>query len=484
MLAVLIALVAATTQQTDKKVQELYRVALPSVVTVFSEDSAGTRTQGTAFLAIRDGIAVTAWHVVKDSRRVTVRFSDGEEFESTGLIDKDERRDVALIRVRVAGRPMLPLSLAIPEVGSRAYVIGAPQGLDFSLSDGLISQIRKTDGIRKIQFTCAVSPGNSGGPLLSASGQVIAVVSSRLREGEDLNFAIPASYVAGLDDSLATQRWANVQKDTPRTVDSEAAGAKHIADALMLLWLFANRLHYDAELVMGGDPSWLSGLLLEIIIKLKAKGKTLEELTLFGKQNSVRNALAGSIGLAVLSGEAILEYAELSVRNIRTGSTINQFVATYRLVDGLESIEKDLLSEECSNIRSLIPPRLIEKLFASKKQKGWTPGEMERLSRKRFAGGYPLMSRLAYDIDATGYVFGFLIERDNPARLFWVQKSTPPWHWGFKYGDVIKSVEGISVTSFEDAKMELIRRRGRSEVVVMRDEREHRLIVNVSKFVD
>jgi len=153
---------------------------------------------------------VTARHVLDGAIRARLRFSNGEEFESTGLIDSDVARDVALIRVRTFGRPLLAFATIEPQVGSRALLIGSPRGLEFTVTDGLISQFRIEAGMRYIQFTCPASKGNSGGPLFGEDGSVIGIVSWQLTEGQNLNFAIPMSYVLGLDSTLPTTPWDHV----------------------------------------------------------------------------------------------------------------------------------------------------------------------------------------------------------------------------------------------------------------------------------
>jgi S1-C subfamily serine protease len=153
--------------------QEIYARSLPAIVTLESRNKDGSSSIGSAFLAIRDGVAVTAWHTVGDALEVIARFSSGEVFEVSGLIDKDERRDVALIRIKVFGRPLLSLSADEPAIGSRAYVIGAPRGLEYTISEGIVSQKQLVEGIEQYQFSCAASPGNSGGPLLDDKGVVL-----------------------------------------------------------------------------------------------------------------------------------------------------------------------------------------------------------------------------------------------------------------------------------------------------------------------
>lgn len=227
-------LTALAARADDPKPEQLYKRLLPSVMTLTVQKADGTTATGTGFLAVREGLAVTAWHVVKDAKRATAKFSDGEEFEVSGLVDRDEKRDVALVRVKEFGRPLLPLATSAPEIGAKAYAVGAPEGLEFSLSDGLVSQIQKDAGVTLYQFSCPVSPGNSGGPLVNAGGEVIGVVSRQFRDGQNLNFAMPAAYALALDATLPTQAW-----QTPRlSLPTAATPTNDAIDALFARTLF------------------------------------------------------------------------------------------------------------------------------------------------------------------------------------------------------------------------------------------------------
>lgn len=206
----------------ELKAEELYQANHKGVMTLTVHRKDGSTVTGSAFLAIQDGLAVTAWHVVNNAERVTARFASGEEFEVSGLVDKDVRRDMALIRVKVFGRQLLPTHAEDPPVGAKAFVIGAPKGLEFSITDGVVSQIRMEGGSKVLQFTCPTSPGNSGGPLFNAQGKVIGVVSFQRTDGQNLNFAYPITYALGLDKTLATQTWEMVkpEKSEPPDLDT------------------------------------------------------------------------------------------------------------------------------------------------------------------------------------------------------------------------------------------------------------------------
>lgn len=195
----LIALLGVLGAPQQVSPEELYENAAPSVLTLTVDRAGGTSSIGTAFLACRPNVAVTAWHVLKGARKVTAKFSDGTTVPVLGLIDKDPSKDIALIALDAGSRKPLSLAAGDPKVGSRAFVIGSPKGMEFSISDGLISQTPVVGQNRLYQFTCPVSPGNSGGPLFNGAGQVLGVVSWQWRDAQNLNFAVPTKELSALD---------------------------------------------------------------------------------------------------------------------------------------------------------------------------------------------------------------------------------------------------------------------------------------------
>lgn len=207
--------------------EEIYEAVLPSTLTLEVENGAGQHFVASGFLALGEGLAVTSWHVVHDAQRVQARFSDDRRATVTGLIDKNEELDLALIQLEPTSRPRITLNPITPRVGSRIYVVGAPRGLDFSLSDGLISQIRTLDRVRYYQVSCPISPGDSGGPVVDERGQVVGVMSWRKTDAEGVSFAIPAADIARLNPARPLVRWAAakpVVRATDKVSDATRSG--------------------------------------------------------------------------------------------------------------------------------------------------------------------------------------------------------------------------------------------------------------------
>src|SRR5688500_8330658 len=106
LVALITILLNGYTQQQNSP-EAVYRQTLPSMMTLTAKKANGSTVVGSAFMLTNSSIAATAWHLVEGASEVSVRFADGETFDVSGLIDKDERRDLALIRIKAFGRPSL-----------------------------------------------------------------------------------------------------------------------------------------------------------------------------------------------------------------------------------------------------------------------------------------------------------------------------------------------------------------------------------------
>ena len=188
--------------------EKLYQKVLPSVMTLEVENQSGEKFIGSAVLVLADDTALTAWHVVADARSVWAVFSNGQRVKVTGCIDHDGTRDLALLKLekRMPHR-QAAMCRELQSVAARAYVIGAPRGYGFSISDGLISQIQNVNGVLEYQLSCPISPGNSGSPVLNKRGEVIGIASWTKSDAQNVNFAIPAQEILRLNVSEPATPW-------------------------------------------------------------------------------------------------------------------------------------------------------------------------------------------------------------------------------------------------------------------------------------
>lgn len=179
---------------TDRSALEpaaLFEAWAPSVVSIKVDTVYGSG-MGTGFVIDSRGTIATNHHVVDDAKSIRVKLFDGTEVEEVSMLESNPEQDLALIRVRT-DIELQPVALGSSDkvtVGEPVIVIGNPIGLEHTLTDGLVSARRLWQGKRYIQMSAPVSPGNSGGPVFNAYGDVVGVTVAKLA-GENLNLAVP-----------------------------------------------------------------------------------------------------------------------------------------------------------------------------------------------------------------------------------------------------------------------------------------------------
>lgn len=194
----------------------LAKAATPSTIVIeVLDERDDVIAVGSGFWASRDGAIVTNLHVLKGGMSVQVKsdpknfktpvigfsaFSTGAPILVNDLLGFDEKWDLAILKMSAEPVNVLTLGEARKaEVGERIAVIGNPQGLERTISEGIISAKRAGDGPAPIlQITAPISPGSSGSPVLNARGQVVGVATASLADSQGLNFAIPAEAVSAL----------------------------------------------------------------------------------------------------------------------------------------------------------------------------------------------------------------------------------------------------------------------------------------------
>lgn len=180
--------------------QEIARRAFGSTVLLVMEDANGQpRSLGSGFFT-RDGEIASNLHVVEGSVRGYVKVvGQKTKYDIEGVSAIDAERDLVLLKVSAPGMQSLAIGKSEDvQVGEAVYAVGNPQGLEGTFSQGIVSSIREVGADKLLQITAPISPGSSGGPVLNTKGEVIGVSVATFRGGQNLNFAIPASYLTAL----------------------------------------------------------------------------------------------------------------------------------------------------------------------------------------------------------------------------------------------------------------------------------------------
>jgi S1-C subfamily serine protease len=181
-------------KQEKSEIPSQYDDFLNCVVVVRSSGGIGT-----GFFVSQDGKIITNWHVVANEKNVSVKLRKGVT-RMASVVSVDKTRDLALLKL--TGENYSYLELATEKemgLGSDVLAIGTPEGLEWSVSRGIISAVRRNkNGIRLVQTDSAINHGNSGGPLISlSSGSVVGVNTFGARKdvAEGLNFAVGADEI-------------------------------------------------------------------------------------------------------------------------------------------------------------------------------------------------------------------------------------------------------------------------------------------------
>jgi len=236
--------------------EALYNRIAPSVVTVIVRDDDGKRiATGSGFAIDESQISkrygnvdfdkqfaesqtkkgsptqhayvLTNYHVIRPAVSADITLSSGEEGFVSNVLAEDAETDLALLLVFAPlEQPIkgIPFAAIDPSILATVYAIGSPKGFSGSASEGRVSGYRElARGHRWLQTTAPISPGSSGGPLLSVDGKLVGVTTITIADAQNINFAIPASVARSFLETVAIK---------PRAVPSGASIKWHEQVAL------------------------------------------------------------------------------------------------------------------------------------------------------------------------------------------------------------------------------------------------------------
>jgi serine protease Do len=168
---------------------------------------------GSGFFINRDGYLITNFHVIAGEKKIAVTqfLQEGQILrrvvhKEVEIVASAPFHDLAVLRLKEHDTEITPVVFAPEEklgIGETVFAIGNPLGLERTVTEGVLSQThRNFGGILYLQVDAPVNPGNSGGPLFNARGQVIGIINMGVATMEGLNFAIPARHVTYILDHI------------------------------------------------------------------------------------------------------------------------------------------------------------------------------------------------------------------------------------------------------------------------------------------
>jgi putative serine protease PepD len=226
---------SARTISANLDARQVYDASKNAVTYIVADTPEGQAT-GSGFVVSKDGLIVTNDHVVDGASQVQVKIGTSDSAQPATVVGADPSRDLALLKVDASNLPTLSLGdSSSVSVGDPTYAIGNPFGLDHTLTTGIVSALQRSlqapDGAKisgAIQTDAALNPGNSGGPLLDADGNVIGV-NSQIQTGSTngaeggnvgIGFAIPANTVKSfISEAKAGKLKPQAQQTQPQQSD-------------------------------------------------------------------------------------------------------------------------------------------------------------------------------------------------------------------------------------------------------------------------
>ena len=164
--------------------------------------------QGTGFIITNDGYIVTNAHLLSEGKTIESTNYEKDKIP-TEFIGSNTNMDVALLKIEGEYNFLELGNSNETQVGERVIAIGNPLGLQFSVTEGIVSGIHRP-GINEleayVQTDAALNPGNSGGPLINKIGKVIGINNFKIGSGESLGFALESNYIKDAVNAISQEK--------------------------------------------------------------------------------------------------------------------------------------------------------------------------------------------------------------------------------------------------------------------------------------
>lgn len=246
----------------------VFEIASPSIVVIEALDAQRKPVAFGSGVVIAKDVVVSNCHVFSQAGTVYSSVIYRQKAYAASLRYGDVKDDLCSFTVEGLDAPPVAMgSTATLAVGDKVYAIGAPEGYDLTLSDGLVSSLRKlADGVA-IQTTAPISPGSSGGGLFDGQGRLVGITSYQVTAGQQLNFALPVEWVEALPrhgKTVAQLRQAAAPNPVPDSnAPKSASSATPRKETFSEVETLAKKGDAEAQAHLG-DMYWIGdGITLE-----------------------------------------------------------------------------------------------------------------------------------------------------------------------------------------------------------------------------
>lgn len=172
---------------TNNNATNIYKTNVNSMVYIETQENVGS-----GVIVRQDGTFLTCFHVIANADYIKVKLNDGSIYYVNGFRYVNPLTDIAILTLDAQRtfRPIKINNLNSIEIGEKVYTLSNPKGIQFVFTDGMINQFSKEN----IQFSAPVAEGSSGGALLNEQGSLLGIITSLLRNAQNINFALPNEY--------------------------------------------------------------------------------------------------------------------------------------------------------------------------------------------------------------------------------------------------------------------------------------------------
>ena len=263
------------TAPTPTRASEVAKMAFPSTVLVFIEDLNGQPLSIGSGFVLDTGAVVTNLHVIEGGARGHVKkINSDTKHAIDGFLRADVLHDLAVLSVPLSA-PKLKLAGDSPvAVGDTVYAVGNPRGLEGTFSQGIISGIRRLDSDTIFQITAPISPGSSGA-CSEHRGEVIGIAVATFGDGQNLNFAVPSSYLERVAMLAKPAPLAKLGKKKTSSVLTAIGGRESTAGVTAGPLIWDNRAIPECSAFPLGT-SWKASRITCLVIFYDTENKPLD----------------------------------------------------------------------------------------------------------------------------------------------------------------------------------------------------------------
>lgn len=214
----LVLFIFSTTSNSFGQLTELVSKSEKAVFAIYTYDEYGSPSgMGTGFFIDSKGTGITNYHVLDGAYKAVIKLSDNSKYDITKILSSNQEAD--LIRFTISNPSnkifsALNISQVVPQKGQKIFVIGNPEGLESTVSEGIVSSIRELEDFGNIlQITAPISPGSSGSPIMTMDGSVVGVATFQFKQGQNLNFGIESKKIKDLQLLTNSRSLSNLSSD-------------------------------------------------------------------------------------------------------------------------------------------------------------------------------------------------------------------------------------------------------------------------------